>query len=189
MKCCCPVCNSRSPSRWGLSYPRFDRRRLLRWTPLPLAVAAAWLGLFRSLRHPDPGYAPYAWWVALFLLGFVGLVTGNWPCIVPYGVSFRASAATAASLGFLSAGTVLLPLTLAYTLHVYRTFRGKAAAGGERRHRVGASRQQREGHRDGSRRRCVPLNGSTLRCWRGACIDYVKPDRSEGRKRRDDFND
>jgi cytochrome d ubiquinol oxidase subunit II len=64
--------------------------------------------------------------VALFALGYTGLLIGLFPYLVPYGLSFREAAADPGAQAFLLAGTLLLlPLTLGYTAYVYWVFRGK----------------------------------------------------------------
>ncbi|MGD2075794.1 MAG: cytochrome d ubiquinol oxidase subunit II [Gammaproteobacteria bacterium] len=111
--------------RTRLQYPDVDWSRLLPLAPIPLLVALAFGGLFRALRR-GAAHAPYLWSILLFLLGYVGLIVGIWPHLVPYAITFRAAAAAPAAQAFLLAGTlVLLPLILGYTAYAYWTFRGK----------------------------------------------------------------
>jgi cytochrome d ubiquinol oxidase subunit II len=115
--------------RWGLEYPDVNLSRLLPLAPIPLLVALAFAALFRALRRGAP-HSPYLWSIVLFLLGYVGLIVGIWPHLVPYAVTFRAAAAAPAAQAFLLAGTlVLLPLILGYTAYAYWTFRGKVGHG------------------------------------------------------------
>jgi cytochrome d ubiquinol oxidase subunit II len=112
--------------RWGLDLPRIEWDRLLPLLPIPLLVTASFAGLFEALRSGRT-YAPYLWAVVLFLLGYVGLLVGIWPYLVPYALTFHETAAPPTSQGFLLMGmAVLLPVTLGYTGYVYWTFRGKA---------------------------------------------------------------
>jgi len=116
-------------ARWGLSWPQPDWSRLLPLVPVPLLVAVAFAGLFRSLRR-GATFAPYLWSVSLFLLGYGGLLYGLYPYLVPYALTFRDAAAAPDAQAFLLVGTLfLLPLILGYTVYVYWTFRGKVRPG------------------------------------------------------------
>ena len=120
-----PVLGVPAAERWGLSLDGIDWGRLLPLLPIPLLTAIAFAGLFWALRRRAT-YAPYLWSVVLFLLGYLGLLVGIWPYLVPYAVTLEEAAAAADSQAFLLVGTLfLLPLTLAYTAYVYWTFRGK----------------------------------------------------------------
>ena len=59
---------------------------------MPLLVAVAFWQLVRSLRG-GATYAPYLWTVALFLLGYAGLLIGIFPYLVPYGLTTHLPAA------------------------------------------------------------------------------------------------
>ncbi len=62
------------------------------------------------------------------MLGFLGLVLGMWPYLLPPSMTL-AAAAPASSLGFSLVGLViLLPVILGYTAWSYRVFRGKVRA-------------------------------------------------------------
>jgi cytochrome d ubiquinol oxidase subunit II len=116
--------------RWGLDLPAVDWTRLLLLAPIPLLAAASFAGLFRALAR-GATHAPYLWSVALFLLGYVGLLVGIWPYLVPYALTIDAAAAAPESQAFLLLGTLfLLPMILGYTGYVYWTFRGKVRADG-----------------------------------------------------------
>lgn len=123
-----PVLGVPAAARWGLSAWQPDWVRLLPLLPIPLLTAVAFFGLFRAL-YRQARYAPYAWSVVLFLLGYAGLLVGIWPYLVPYEMTIRQSAAAPATQSFLLAGTlVLLPLILGYTVYIYWTFRGKTGS-------------------------------------------------------------
>ncbi|TGD91812.1 cytochrome d ubiquinol oxidase subunit II, partial [Methylobacterium nonmethylotrophicum] len=96
------------------------------WLDLfPLAATGVAILLLRSLwdRHDR---RPFLLAVALFLLGYAGLVISLWPDVVPYHASIWQAAADEATLRFALLGiVVVLPLVLAYTAHAYRVFRGK----------------------------------------------------------------
>jgi len=116
--------------QWGLRDPFGSWERLALLSPIPLLVLVCFAGLFRALRR-ESTYAPYLWSVALFVLGYAGLVVGIWPYLVPYALTFRETAAAPGALAFLLAGAlVLLPLTLSYTVYVYWTHRGKVTDSG-----------------------------------------------------------
>ena len=110
--------------RW-FSLPNF----LYLW-PVPLVTAVTavigWIAL--RMEHDT---APFAATIALFLLGFLGLVISSFPYLVPPSLTIWQTAAAPASQTFMLIGTlVLLPLILAYTGYVYWLFRGKVSAGG-----------------------------------------------------------
>ena len=72
---------------------------------------------------------PFLLTLSFFGLGFLGLVLGMWPNIVPPSLSIWEAASPPSSQGFVLAGlVVLLPLILGYTAWSYRVFRGKVAA-------------------------------------------------------------
>jgi cytochrome d ubiquinol oxidase subunit II len=96
--------------------------------PVPLLVAVAVWILFRGLRRGQE-LPPFLAALALFALGYLGLLVSFYPYLVPTSVTFREAAAPDKSLGFLLAGSVvLLPMILAYTAYSYWVFRGKVDA-------------------------------------------------------------
>jgi cytochrome d ubiquinol oxidase subunit II len=101
---------------------------LLYTAPVPLAVAAVALLLFRALARRNERQ-PFLLALVLFLLCFVGLGISVWPNIVPARLSLWEAAAPESSLGFLLVGVaILIPVILAYTIHTYWVFRGKVDA-------------------------------------------------------------
>jgi cytochrome d ubiquinol oxidase subunit II len=97
-------------------------------SPVPLLVGVAFWRLMRGLRG-DATYSPYLWSVALFGLGYAGLLIGIYPYLVPYGLDIHQAAAAPNAQALLLAGAaVLLPLILGYTAWVYWIFRGKVKA-------------------------------------------------------------
>lgn len=120
-----PLLDTAVSERWGLRYPLPDWSRLLPLSPVPLLVGFSFWMLFRSLRRGS-SYAPYLWSVALFLLGYIGLLLGIYPYLVPWQLSFRDAAAAPNAQALLLVGAlVLLPLILGYTAYAYWVFRGK----------------------------------------------------------------
>lgn len=118
-----PLAVPRIAERW-FSWPNF-----LLLAPIPLmsmaAAYACWKGLVER-RDAQPFFSA----IALFLLGFVGLVISNVPYLVPDTVTVWQAAAAPSSQLFMLVGTlVMLPVILGYTAFVYWTFRGKVRAG------------------------------------------------------------
>jgi cytochrome d ubiquinol oxidase subunit II len=120
--------------RWGLRYGSVDWSKLLPLSPVPLLVAFAFWRLVSGLRGKAT-YAPYFWSVALFGLGYAGLLISIYPYLVPYSLTMRAAAAAPDSQAFLLVGALaLLPLILGYTAWVYWIFRGKVTPGAGYQH-------------------------------------------------------
>jgi len=95
---------------------------------VPALVAVAFWKLARGLRS-GATYAPHLWACSLFLLGFIGLMIGIYPYLVPYGLTIHEAAAAPNSQGLLLVGAVvMLPVILGYTAYVYWVFRGKVTA-------------------------------------------------------------
>ena len=67
--------------------------------------------------------------LTFFFLGFVGLVLGLWPYLVPPSLTIWEAASPPSSQGFVLVGLViLLPAILGYTWWSYSVFRGKVEA-------------------------------------------------------------
>jgi cytochrome d ubiquinol oxidase subunit II len=97
--------------------------------PVPIVTAlvafAAWRSLIRGGER-----APFFCTIALFLLGYLGLVISSYPYLVPPSLTVWQTAAAPASQLFTLVGTVvLLPIILGYYGFVYWLFRGKLRAG------------------------------------------------------------
>ena len=108
-------------ARW-YSWPN-----ILLLSPIPFGVIAICVTLLKTLQHRE--YLPFILAILLFLLGYIGLIVGIWPWVIPYAVSFADAAAAPESQSFLLVGAVLiLPIILAYTGYCYYVFRGKAVA-------------------------------------------------------------
>ena len=68
--------------------------------------------------------------IALFLLGYLGLVISTFPYLVPPSLTIWQTAAAPASQMFMLVGTLaLLPIILGYIVFVYWVFRGKVREG------------------------------------------------------------
>jgi len=118
-----PLAFERIAARW-FSFPNI----LFLW-PVPLVTALVALGAWRWL---DAGreLLPFVAAIALFLLGYLGLVISSFPYLVPPALTVWQTAAHPASQIFMLLGTAaLLPLILAYVVFVYWVFRGKVREG------------------------------------------------------------
>jgi cytochrome d ubiquinol oxidase subunit II len=74
--------------------------------------------------------APFLAAIALFLLGYLGLVISVFPYLVPPTLTIWQTAAHPATQSFMLVGTVvLLPIILGYVVFVYWIFRGKVREG------------------------------------------------------------
>jgi cytochrome d ubiquinol oxidase subunit II len=118
-----PLAEPRIAARW-FSLPNF----YFLW-PVPAVTAlvafAAWYWIGKRRDVP-----PFLATVALFLLGYLGLVISNFPYLVPPSLTVWETAAAPASQIFMLIGTlVLLPIILGYIAFIYWLFRGKVREG------------------------------------------------------------
>ena len=114
-----PFLRSEVMSRW------FHGTNFWWLSPLPLLVLLNALAAWRAV-HRDAEQRPFLHAIAFFLLGFVGLLIGLWPNIIPPDLDIYSAAAPPSSQGFVLVGVVLiLPSVLGYTWWSYRVFRGK----------------------------------------------------------------
>jgi cytochrome d ubiquinol oxidase subunit II len=118
-----PLAFERIAERW-FSWPN-----ILYLSPIPLLTAFAavlcWYGLIAGRDT-----LPFLSAVAMFLLGFLGLVISNVPYLVPPTITVWDAAAVPESQIFMLVGVlILLPMILGYTVFVYWTFRGKVREG------------------------------------------------------------
>ena len=117
-----PLAFERIAERW-FAMPNI----LLLW-PVPFATAFA---AFIGWRALDRGYelTPFLAAIALFLLGYLGLVISVFPYLVPPNLTVWEAASPRATQVFMLIGTlVLLPIILGYVAFVYWIFRGKVRA-------------------------------------------------------------
>ena len=118
-----PLAEPRIAARW-FSLPNF----YFLW-PVPLVTALVALAAWRWIgqRRDVP---PFLATIALFLLGYLGLVISNFPYLVPPTLTVWDTAAAPASQIFMLIGTlVLLPIILGYIAFIYWLFRGKVREG------------------------------------------------------------
>jgi len=118
-----PLAEPRIAARW-FSVPNI----YFLW-PVPLVTAFVACVCWRwseQQREVPPLLAA----IALFLLGYLGLVISNFPYLVPPSLTVWDTAAAPASQIFMLLGTlVLLPMILGYIGFVYWLFRGKVHEG------------------------------------------------------------
>jgi len=115
-----------------LAFPRIAQRwfslpNLFYLLPVPvltgIVAIAAWLAI--TARRE---LMPFLCAIALFLLGYLGLVISTFPYIVPVEITIWEAAAAPASQSFMLIGTaVLIPVILGYTAFTYWLFRGKVS--------------------------------------------------------------
>jgi cytochrome d ubiquinol oxidase subunit II len=118
-----PLAEPRIAARW-FSLPNF----LFLW-PIPVVTAlvafAAWRWIEQRREVP-----PFLAAIALFFLGYLGLVISNFPFLVPPSLTIWDTAAAPASQIFMLLGTLLLlPMILGYVVFIYWLFRGKVREG------------------------------------------------------------
>jgi cytochrome d ubiquinol oxidase subunit II len=109
-------------------------RIMARWIERPYLLifpaigAVAALRLISGLRHRIDGRLfPMA--ALIFFSAFGTLAVSFWPYMIPFSVTVQDGAGPESSLRFMfwGAGLIVLPLTLFYTVTLYRVFRGKTS--------------------------------------------------------------
>ena len=118
-----PLAFERIAARW------FSTPNIFFLWPVPLLTALTALLAWRWLDAQRDA-PPFLASIALFLLGYVGLVISTYPYLVPPVLTIWQAAAAPKSQLFMLIGTVvLLPIILGYVVFVYWVFRGKVRAG------------------------------------------------------------
>jgi cytochrome bd ubiquinol oxidase subunit II len=109
-----------------------------RWFSLPNIMFIWWVPAVTALvahltwRSIESGRdaLPFLASIALFLLGYLGLLISNFPYIVPPSMTIWQAAAAPPTQVFMLMGTlVMLPIIFGYTIFVYWTFAGKLREG------------------------------------------------------------
>jgi len=109
-----------------------------RWFTLPNILffwwvpAATLLVAFAAWRWLETGHEvlPFLATIALFLLGYLGLLISNFPYLVPPSLTIWQTAAAPATHIFMLMGTlVMLPIIIGYMIFVYWIFGGKLREG------------------------------------------------------------
>lgn len=117
-----PFLSSRIMARW------FEDGNFLWLSPLPLAALINAIWMWRAVKRRAQ-HTPFFLAIAFFALGFVGLVIGVWPNLLPPSLSIWDAAAAPSSQAFVLVGAVvILPTVLFYTWWSYRVFSGKVSA-------------------------------------------------------------
>jgi cytochrome d ubiquinol oxidase subunit II len=118
-----PLAFERIAARW------FSLPNILFLWPVPLITALVAFAAWRALEAGRE-LLPFACTIALFLLGYLGLVISSYPYLVPPTLTIWQTAAHPASQIFMLLGTsALLPLIFVYVVFVYWIFRGKVREG------------------------------------------------------------
>jgi cytochrome d ubiquinol oxidase subunit II len=118
-----PIAFERIADRW-FSLPNI---LFFWWVPAAtiLAAFAAWRWL--GSRHD---MLPFVAAIAMFLLGYLGLLISNFPYLIPPSLTVWDTAAAPATQIFMLMGTlVMLPIIVSYTIFVYWIFGGKLREG------------------------------------------------------------
>ncbi|MGY0651947.1 cytochrome d ubiquinol oxidase subunit II [Luteimonas sp. A537] len=118
--------------------PFLDSQVMARWfeggnfwwlAPVPLLALANAFLLWRAVMREGRDVAPFLLTLSFFVLGFIGLVIGIWPNIIPPSLSIWDAASPPSTQAFTLVGLVaLLPIILGYTAWSYSVFRGKVQA-------------------------------------------------------------
>jgi cytochrome d ubiquinol oxidase subunit II len=117
-----PFLSSQIMQRW------FDSGNFLWLSPVPLLALLNAIVLWRAVMRRSE-LIPFIAAISFFVLGFVGLVIGLWPNLLPPTLSIWDAAAPRSSQVFVLVGlVVLLPVILGYVWWSYRIFRGKVTA-------------------------------------------------------------
>ena len=117
-----PFLDPRLMARW-FAWPNF-----LYLSPVPILAIVNAVALWRAVLA-NRETAPFVLSLCFFALGFIGLVAGIWPNIVPPSLTIWQAASPPSSQGFVLVGAVvMIPAVLGYTAYSYRLFRGKVAA-------------------------------------------------------------
>ncbi|MDO8878773.1 MAG: cytochrome d ubiquinol oxidase subunit II [Pseudolabrys sp.] len=118
-----PFAEARIAERW-FSLPNF----YYLW-PVPVVTALVALACWRWIGQKRDA-PPFLAAIALFMLGYGGLVISNFPYLVPPTLTIWDTAGAPSSQIFMLVGTlVLLPFVLGYIVLVYWLFRGKVREG------------------------------------------------------------
>ena len=118
-----PLAFERIAVRW------FSLPNILFFWWVPAATALVAFALWRWLET-GRDVLPFLATIALFLLGYLGLLISNFPYLVPPSLTIWQTAAAPATQVFMLMGTlVLLPIILGYMIFVYWIFGGKLREG------------------------------------------------------------
>ncbi len=118
-----PLAFERIAARW------FSLPNILFFWWVPAATALFSFALWRWLETGRE-VLPFLATIALFLLGYLGLLISNFPYLVPPSLTIWQAAAAPATQVFMLMGTlVLLPIIIGYMIFVYWIFGAKVREG------------------------------------------------------------
>ncbi|MBY0532996.1 MAG: cytochrome d ubiquinol oxidase subunit II [Xanthobacteraceae bacterium] len=118
-----PLAHPRIAERW-FTLPNF----LFFW-PVPFVTAVISVLCWHWLRKGNDTM-PFFCAIALFFMGYSGLVISNFPYLVPPVLTVWQTAAVPASQLFALMGTLFMfPILIGYTVFIYWIFRGKIREG------------------------------------------------------------
>lgn len=121
-----PIVSETIAAKW-FSLPNF-----IGLAPIPITTTIAFGVVYRVLYRPEIARAGLAWLVmagtiVMCVMAAFGLAYSLYPYVVLDQLTIWDAAAAAGSLKFVFVGVaIVIPFTLAYTVFVYRIFRGKA---------------------------------------------------------------
>jgi cytochrome d ubiquinol oxidase subunit II len=116
-----PFLSSQIMARW------FESGNFVWLSPVPILALVNAIALWRAVMRKAE-IAPFVLALSFFALGFVGLLLGIWPNLLPPHLTIWEAAAPPASQGFVLTGTLfILPAVLGYTWWSYSVFRGKVS--------------------------------------------------------------
>jgi cytochrome d ubiquinol oxidase subunit II len=122
-----PLVSETIAQRW-FSLPNF-----IGLAPIPISTAIAFGVVLAVLSRPQMAHAGFAWLVMagtalMAVMATIGLAYSLFPWVVLDRLTIWEAAAATGSLELVLIGVaIVLPFTLAYTVLVYRIFRGKAS--------------------------------------------------------------
>jgi cytochrome d ubiquinol oxidase subunit II len=117
-----PFLSSQTMARW------FQSGNFLWLSPVPILALINAVVLWRAVMRKAEAL-PFIAAISFFVLGFVGLVIGMWPYLLPPTLTIWEAAAPRSSQMFVLVGmAILLPVILSYVWWSYRVFRGKVTA-------------------------------------------------------------
>src|SRR5262249_20589718 len=118
-----PLAFERIAQRW------FSLPNIIFLWPVPLITALTAWTAWRAIQQGDE-VLPFLSAIALFLLGYLGLVISVFPYLVPPALTIWDTAAAPSSQTFMLVGTLLLlPIIFGYVAFSYTLFRGKVREG------------------------------------------------------------
>ena len=121
-----PIVSETIAAKW-FSLPNF-----IGLAPIPITTTIAFGVVYRVLYRPEIARAGFAWLVmagtiVMCVMAALGLAYSLYPYVVLDRLTIWDAAAATGSLKFVFVGVaIVIPFTLAYTVFVYRVFRGKA---------------------------------------------------------------